>query len=65
MGDQQEYYWCLAHDRVEASADRCAAQDRMGPYPTEAAARDWQATSEQRNEDWDEADEAWEGSPAA
>jgi hypothetical protein len=33
----------------------------LGPYPTEAAARDWKATAEARNEAWDEEDERWSG----
>lgn len=55
------WYWCLEHDRVEAAEDRCPADNRLGPYPTREAARDWRATVEARNDAWDEQDEEWEG----
>lgn len=54
------FYYCLEHDRVEREADKCRADNRLGPYPTEDAARDWKAQVEARNEAWDDADEAWD-----
>jgi hypothetical protein len=54
------FYFCLEHDRVETEANKCRADNRMGPYPTEDAARNWKSQVEERNEAWDDADEDWE-----
>lgn len=60
--DVTDYYWCLDHGRVETGENRCKADNRLGPYPTEAAARNWRETVEDRNDAWDDQDEEWEGS---
>lgn len=52
MSHEDEYYWCLRHHRVE-TYDQCRAGDRLGPYPSAAAAADALETAEQRNEDWE------------
>jgi len=54
------FYFCLEHDRVETEANKCRADNRMGPYPTEEAARNWKSQVEERNDAWDDADEEWE-----
>jgi len=55
-----EWYWDLEHN-VAVTADERGPGDRMlGPYPTKGAAENWRATSEARNEAWDDADEEWE-----
>ena len=59
-----EWYWCLKHERVERADERDAAEFVLGPYPTEAAARNWKATVEARNEAWDDEDERWEDAGA-
>lgn len=56
-----QFYFCLDHQRVESEANRCRADNRLGPYPTAEAAQNWKEQVERRNEAWDEADEAWEG----
>lgn len=56
-----EWYWCLTHDRAEPAEDRDDATNSLGPYPSEAAARDWKTTSEARNDEWEAQDEAWDG----
>ena len=58
---EEEWYWCLAHQRPERSGQQCRAEDRLGPYPTEEAARNWQATRDEREEAWKRQDEEWEG----
>jgi len=63
MSDGGEYYWCLKHSRVEPR-EGCRDADRMGPYPTEEAARNWRASVEARNEKWDEEDREWEEGPS-
>lgn len=55
------WYWCVRHGRVEHGAESCPADDRMGPYPTEDAARNWRQSVEARNERWDAEDRAWSG----
>jgi hypothetical protein len=55
-----QYFWCLEHQRVESGDEVCRAEQRMGPYPSPEAARNWKQTSEARNDAWDEADEDWE-----
>lgn len=61
---ESQFFWCVKHSRVEAAADVDSPGDALGPYPTEAAARDWKARNEARNESWDAADKAWEGEDA-
>lgn len=56
-----QYYWCLTHERVEAADDRDDVDNALGPYPSEAAARDWKAINEARAENWKEDDEKWFG----
>lgn len=53
--------WCLRHDRPERSDEHCRADDRLGPYPTEEAARRWKDRVESRNDTWEDEDERWEG----
>jgi hypothetical protein len=60
MSDDGEWYWCLRHGRVE-EREGCRADDRLGPYPTPQAARNWRERVESRNERWDDADERWQG----
>ena len=56
-----EWYWCLTHERPETAENRDDPDNTLGPYPTEAAARDWKATNEARDEAWKEEDERWLG----
>lgn len=59
-GDADGDYWfCLKHHTVEGR-DGCRNADRLGPYPTHAAAARALETVEERNEAWDEADERWD-----
>ena len=55
------YWWCRRHDRVETTDDRCKARHVLGPYDTEADARNWRERFEAREERWEEQDEEWEG----
>ncbi len=58
---ETQWYWCLVHARVEAGDDRDNPDQSLGPYATEAAARDWKATNEARTESWKDQDKAWDG----
>lgn len=61
MTDGGGWYWCVRHGRVEEGAESCPADDRMGPYATEEAARNWRELVEARNEEWDAEDREWSG----
>jgi hypothetical protein len=52
------YYWCLTHGRVEQGT-ACPATERMGPYDTPEAARDWRDRVESRAEAWQVEDDRW------
>lgn len=56
--EPDRWYWCLDHNRPEREGE-CRAERRMGPYPSEQEARDWQAKNEARNRGWDDEDERW------
>lgn len=56
----EQWHWCLTHERVEL-ADACKAADRLGPYPSREAARDWRETHQARGEAWETEDERWDG----
>lgn len=55
-----DWYWCLKHGIAEQGLV-CKADDRLGPYPSQQAAENWRATSESREETWEEQDKAWHG----
>ena len=59
--DRAPFWWCRDHERVEDDSTTCRAKDRYGPYESPAAARDWMSRFEQREDDWEEQDEAWDG----
>lgn len=54
------WYWCLTHQQVEP-AGQCRATDRMGPYDSPEAARDWKDRAEGREDAWKAEDERWDG----
>lgn len=55
----EQWYWCLRHQRVES--EPCGAANRMGPYPTREAARNWKDRVDAREDAWDADDERWDG----
>lgn len=59
MSDEQNSGWwyCLKHNEVEHGAG-CPNKQRMGPYPDRATAANALGIAAQRNEAWDEQDEA-------
>ena len=56
-GEDPEYWYCLVHKTVEPR-EGCKNADRLGPYPTQAAAGRALETVEERNEAWDN-DPVW------
>jgi hypothetical protein len=59
--DNDQYYWCTTHDRVEVAGDTCPERDVLGPYPSADAARNWKERRDAREDRWQAQDEAWEG----
>ena len=57
----EQWFWCMRHQRPELGEAACEAEQRLGPYATEAEARNWKQTVEARNEAWDQEDRRWEG----
>lgn len=56
-----DFYWCVKHGRVESGDQLCAAQERLGPYPSRGEAEQALEKVKQRNEEWDAEDARWEG----
>lgn len=52
-----KYWYCVKHHAVE-EADGCPPIDRLGPYPSYAAAEQALETVKRRNDEWDAQDEA-------
>jgi hypothetical protein len=56
-GKAGEWYYCLAHGRVEEGTE-CRAADRFGPYATREEAAHAMETAREREEEWKE-DPRW------
>ncbi len=64
MSTDDTWYWDLERKVAVPAAERGPADRLLGPYASRAEAENWKAKSEQRNEGWDDADDAWrEGTP--
>lgn len=59
MSDEAEWYWDLERGVAVPAAQRRLASNTLGPYASRAEAERWQETVEARNEEWDDADDAW------
>ncbi|MCU1351458.1 MAG: hypothetical protein JWM05_667 [Acidimicrobiales bacterium] len=57
---EQHWYWCLRHQRVEQEPD-VPAEEWLGPYPSEEAARNWKVVHDAREDAWKKQDDEWEG----
>ncbi len=55
-----EWYWDLEQGIAVPAAERGPGDHMLGPYPTKGEAENWKATSEARNDQWDDDDEEWE-----
>jgi len=55
-----EYWFCMVHRRVEKYEDTDST-NRIGPFPTEAAAANALETIREREKAYDVEDSAWEG----
>ena len=56
-----QWGWDLARNRVVRWDDRGPSDQVLGPYPSRTAAENWRQRVEDRNLDWEDADEAWHG----
>jgi len=52
-----KFWFCVKHHAVEQGEDVCPPIDRLGPYPTYAAAEQALETAKRRNDEWDAQDE--------
>ncbi len=55
MNNQQHWWFCLKHMAVEDDSG-CAGKDRLGPYPSRAAAAGALEKVQERNQDWEQPD---------
>jgi hypothetical protein len=54
MANDEEVWWfCTKHMRVEPADTACAGKDLLGPYPTRAEAARALEKVRERNEAWD------------
>ena len=53
------YFWCTDHHAVE-DEHGCRAEVRLGPYPTREAAEHALQSVQERNEQLDAEDRAWD-----
>jgi hypothetical protein len=60
VSNETQLYWDLDRKVAVPAAERGPGDNTLGPYPTRADALNWKAKVEQRNEGWDDADEAWD-----
>ncbi len=63
MSDSEEWYWDLDRKIAVPADERGPGDNTLGPYPTKGQPENWKETSEQRNESWDAADDAWNDWP--
>jgi hypothetical protein len=54
------FWYNLSTGQVETDEDKSQSDDLMGPYDTEAGARNALELARQRTERWDEEDREWE-----
>lgn len=57
------FFWCTDHKAVEDESG-CRAELRLGPYPTREAAEHALQSVQERNEELDAEDRAWDDGPS-
>ncbi|MER6395020.1 MULTISPECIES: hypothetical protein [unclassified Kitasatospora] len=57
-----EWFYCIKHAKVEEGPE-CPAKDRLGPYASREEAAHALETAEERNREWKNDDERFDGRP--
>ena len=60
MTTNSEWYWDLHRNEAVPASERGAGDHVLGPYPSRYEAENWKAKVEERNEGWDDDDQAWD-----
>ena len=60
MTTNSEWYWDLRRNQAVPASERGAGDHVLGPYPSRYEAENWKAKVEERNEGWDDDDQAWD-----
>lgn len=60
-----QWYWDLQSNKAVHAADRGPGDNVLGPYPSKFEAENWKAKVEERNDEWEGADEEWDESADA
>jgi hypothetical protein len=60
VSTDNEWYWDLNRKIAVRASERGSFDHVLGPYSSKAEAENWKQHAEERNEDWDQSDEAWE-----
>lgn len=61
MTGAERWWWDLGAGRAVRDDERGPDRDVLGPYPSKAAAEDWRAGRDAREDAWEEEDERWSG----
>lgn len=59
MTDEAEEFWFNVRTRTVEHGRQSSWEQRLGPYPTRAAAEHALEEAHRRTEAWDDADESW------
>lgn len=59
---ESEWYWDLKRKAAISADQRGPGDQTLGPYKTKGEAENWKSKVDARNDAWDDADDAWEGS---
>ena len=60
MSADTDWYWDLNKKIAVPASERGAGDHVLGPYPSRHEAENWKTKVDERNEGWDDDDEAWE-----
>jgi hypothetical protein len=60
MSADTEWYWDLQQGIAVRASERGSGDHVLGPYPSRHDAENWKQRVDERNEGWDDDDQAWE-----
>lgn len=60
MSSDNEWYWDLNRKIAVHASERGSFDHVLGPYASKSDAEHWKQHAEERNDEWDGADAAWE-----